>query len=307
MSKKRTPTLDQTARLLDLVPYISSHQNIPIDELCEKFGVSKKELLDDLNTLWMCGLPGYTPLELIDLSFEEGYVSIRNAEILEVPRSLTHDEIVILILGLDLIEKSAGSLALQISTLKEKLRKIVGDVVRIIPNVDSAHRALLMKAIAERRSIEITYHSHVRDLIDTRIVSPLSVEAHSGAEYLIAMTKSGIRTFRLDRISDLSLGESIQIPATDNAQNESEEIFATILISSSLRSQAEKFNIDFETLRINPGLPSTVNGYSGEWFVRSAMSSAGSVTIVEPSSLRNEIAGRSAELLAAYEGAYLPE
>lgn len=307
MSKKRTPTLDQTARLLDLVPYISSHQNIPIDELCEKFGLSKKELLDDLNTLWMCGLPGYTPLELIDLSFEEGYVSIRNAEILESPRSLTHDEIIILILGLDLIEKSAQSLAAQIAALKDKMQKIVGDVARIIPTVDSAHRALLMKAIAERRSVEITYHSHVRDLIDTRKVSPLSVEVNSGIEYLIAMTKSGMRTFRLDRISELSLGESTQIPSTDIAQKESEEIFATILITASIRSQAEKFNIDFETLRANPQLPFTVSGYSSEWFVRSVLSSAGSVTIVEPSSLRIEVAGRSAELLAAYEGSYLPE
>jgi hypothetical protein len=32
--------------------------------------VENEVIIDDLNTLWMCGLPGYTPLELIDLAFD---------------------------------------------------------------------------------------------------------------------------------------------------------------------------------------------------------------------------------------------
>ena len=74
MAKQETG-LARTARLLDLVPYLTTHQGIAISELAKTFNATVKEITDDLNTLWMCGLPGYTPLELIDLEFESGFVS----------------------------------------------------------------------------------------------------------------------------------------------------------------------------------------------------------------------------------------
>ena len=52
------------ARLIDLVPFITSHQGISISELAHKFGVSANEIEKDLWLLYMCGLPGQTPLEL---------------------------------------------------------------------------------------------------------------------------------------------------------------------------------------------------------------------------------------------------
>ena len=95
MAKQTTSPIAKTARLLDLVPFITTHQGISIKDLAKEFAITTEELLDDLNTLWMCGLPGYTPLELIDLSFESGYVSIRNAEILQKVRLLTKEELVV--------------------------------------------------------------------------------------------------------------------------------------------------------------------------------------------------------------------
>ena len=74
MAKTQSTPVEKAARLLDLVPFISTHQGIALNELAEEFNLSESELLSDLNTLWMCGLPGYTPLELIDLEFESGYV-----------------------------------------------------------------------------------------------------------------------------------------------------------------------------------------------------------------------------------------
>ena len=76
MVKKITAPLERTARLLDLVPYINSHQGISLKELADVFHVTQAQMTNDLTTLWMCGLPGYTPLELIDLSFDTGFVSI---------------------------------------------------------------------------------------------------------------------------------------------------------------------------------------------------------------------------------------
>ena len=97
MAKSQSTPVEKAARLLDLVPFISTHQGIALSELAAEFNLTESELLSDLNTLWMCGLPGYTPLELIDLEFESGYVSIRNAEVLQRVRLLTKQELVIIL------------------------------------------------------------------------------------------------------------------------------------------------------------------------------------------------------------------
>ena len=63
MARKSTPT-EQAARMLDLVPFISSHQGISTTELAAEFGIPVDELLGDLNSLWMCGDNRF---DLIDL------------------------------------------------------------------------------------------------------------------------------------------------------------------------------------------------------------------------------------------------
>ena len=67
------PINKRLARLIDLVPYISEHQGVAISELANKFGVTAAEIEKDLWLLYMCGLPGQTPLELME--FEFGMVS----------------------------------------------------------------------------------------------------------------------------------------------------------------------------------------------------------------------------------------
>jgi proteasome accessory factor C len=306
MGKNFTPTLEQTSRLLALVPYISTHQNISVADLSEKFGISKKDLIEDLNTLWMCGLPGYTPLELIDLTFDEGFVSIRNAEILQDPRSLTTEEVITLILGLDLLSKSSEMLSTQITSLQEKLRAISGDIARAIPSISSSHRAILSKAINERSAVTLKYFSPVSDEITNRLVWPLTLESKSTGEYLLAMTDSGIRTFKLDRVSEVELQlERANLPKTNTTENDS-ELSVDIKILDNLRSNIEKFQLESQALAISVNDVRQVTGFSSEWFIRAAMSSSGSVQILSPEQVRIEIGARSAALLEAYESGALP-
>ncbi|MEY4037152.1 MAG: hypothetical protein RL201_533, partial [Actinomycetota bacterium] len=162
MPKAQSTPIAKAARLLDLVPYISTHQGISLKALASEFDVAPAELLDDLNTLWMCGLPGYTPLELIDLSFESGYVSIRNAEVLQRVRLLTKEELVVIAIGLDLLRDSIPAeredLQVAITSLANKVKNLIGEVAAVAPNVNSAHRAVILRAMKERRDIEIKYH-----------------------------------------------------------------------------------------------------------------------------------------------------
>jgi len=190
MAKQETG-LARTARLLDLVPYLTTHQGIAITELAKTFNTTVKEITDDLNTLWMCGLPGYTPLELIDLEFESGFVSIRNAETLAAPRALDRAEALSIYMGLDLLNaelnSSSASLKSEIDNLQEQLRSqlISAPQVHIEASMKSEFRALILRAIRRRGWLEITYHSAANDQVTKRQVAPYELSQSSSNEAAI--------------------------------------------------------------------------------------------------------------------------
>ena len=57
-------SIARVARAFDLIPYILHNPGISFKELETKFAINSKELLLELNLIFCCGLPGYTPLEL---------------------------------------------------------------------------------------------------------------------------------------------------------------------------------------------------------------------------------------------------
>ena len=61
-----SPQLPQLPRLLALVPYLLKHPGVQTSEAAALFGVSEEQLRRDLNLLWVCGLPGHGPGDLID-------------------------------------------------------------------------------------------------------------------------------------------------------------------------------------------------------------------------------------------------
>ncbi|MGH2693871.1 MAG: hypothetical protein ACRDJJ_03540, partial [Actinomycetota bacterium] len=67
-------------RILLMIPYVVRHPGVSLDDLSERFGVDKRTLVDDLQLIFFCGLPGYTPADLIEVSFEGGRVYVDTAD-----------------------------------------------------------------------------------------------------------------------------------------------------------------------------------------------------------------------------------
>jgi proteasome accessory factor C len=299
---KQESGLARTARLLDLVPYLTTHQGIAISELAKTFNTTVKEITDDLNTLWMCGLPGYTPLELIDLEFESGFVSIRNAETLAAPRALDRAEALSIYMGLDLLSaelsSANSSVVSEISNLQEQLRSqlISAPQVQIEASLASELRALILRAIRRRGWLEITYHSAANDQVTQRQVAPYELSQSGSHEYLQGYcdNSKAIRNFRADRIVAVSeiadqLWPSNQLAANDEAIEYEVKVHAA---SRQVLEVLPQISTNSST--------ATIQGYSAPWISRAILSLAGQVEAIAPTQIRAAVHARAMAALENY-------
>lgn len=297
MGKKSTP-LEKAARMLDLVPYISSHQGISLSELAQQFAVSEDELLSDLNSLWMCGDNRF---DLMDLQFESGYVSIRNAQTLNVVRSLSQQEIVSILIGLNLIEKALPSnraeLVSDINSLREKLGESFSRIVEAIPAHSDEILATVQEAIAKNRKLQISYYSPAEDEITERVVAPLELYVMDNKDFLSAFCDlaDSRRTFRVDRIKSAKL---LEFPSRNKSQAKDidDRLHTEIKIVRNHRQAREALG----SFVSGEGSEISVSSYSPEWLLRTVMSAAGSIRVVAPADTQGRIATHAAETLNQY-------
>jgi proteasome accessory factor C len=303
MAKKFSAPLERTARLLDLVPYINSHQGISLKELANVFAVTQAQMTSDLTTLWMCGLPGYTPLELMDLDFESGFVTIHNAETLSKPRAIAFDEGVALILGLDLLRSSISSdrkdLLERIDLLSQRLAVMINlpSALSAASNVNQEISLAIATALKTRMGLEITYHSLYRDELSTRVILPIEIVESDGQRYLSSYchTVKDFRQFRLDRIQSAK-NQSVpqEIPIRSLAES---SVISTIKILTPTREIAERF----KQCDLSKELEIEFESFSPQWIQRSIMASGSAVCLQSPPDVRQSIAVLAQSILDRYK------
>ena len=303
MAKKISAPLERTARLLDLVPYINSHQGISLKELAQVFKVTQAQMTDDLTTLWMCGLPGYTPLELMDLDFESGFVTIHNAETLSKPRSISFDEGVALVLGLDLMRSTISADRADLLTKIDELSRRLSHLINI-PSALSAASVVnqevstaILEAIRNRSGLEIVYHSLYRDEISTRTIFPIEIVESDGQHYLSSFchTSTDFRQFRIDRIQSAKMQTVAQeIP---KISNQTAGHTSTIKVLTPTREIAERFKQN--ELSVNSEF--NFESFSLQWIERSIMASGGSVSLLAPAEIRKSISAMAQSMLDRYK------
>ncbi len=99
---------ERLPRLLALVPYLQARPGISVAEAAADFGVTEAQLRRDLTLLWMCGLPGHGPGDLIDLSFEGDSVSVVFDAGMSRPLRLTAEEALALVVALRTLAETPG-------------------------------------------------------------------------------------------------------------------------------------------------------------------------------------------------------
>lgn len=292
--------LMEVSRLLDLVPYLSTHSHISLKELSQEFGVSEKEMVKELTNLSMCGLPGYTPYELIEVYFDSGFVTINNHEPLDLPRALNTQEIAALYIGLQLVRDLLPPENLDavnaVSELLHELKSGVTERVALNSDRESQLTQALHGAISRRKALEISYTSSTAAAASNRVIDPLEIIEDAGHIYLSAYCHrvNEYRTFRLDRIQILHEVD----PPSPRLSTENHSSLSPALLELRVHNNARLHREIFSGEYVDGAIFATF--FSNEWLLRTVISAGADVELINPAELRAEIASQGEKILALY-------
>ena len=303
--------LTRTTRLLDIVPFILSHQGIAVSELAKEFGVTENEIAADLELVFMCGLPQYTDLELIDLSFESGSVTVREPQNLDKPRRLNGEELSILVMGLDVLK---GQLQDPIKVekiselqhrLKALLQNISGANVLYVDERDLPFLSIINDAIRSNEQLEITYLNISKDEVTSRKISPIEV-FQQGDEFLLltwCYKSKANRTFAISRILSCAKFDNLSITNEDViAEGELEDSDAIEITFKYDRAALSFIEAVKERLTQHDevGKVAVIEVWDSEWMLRNVMANSSHITILEPKALSIAISNRAKLALSNY-------
>ncbi|HWJ83551.1 MAG TPA: WYL domain-containing protein [Nocardioides sp.] len=228
---RTTPTpgaRDQVARLLTLVPYLHHRDQVRLDDAAELLGTTPGEVLRDLKVLFMCGLPGGLPDDLIDVDLDAietedggpvagGVIRIDNADYLARPMRLSPTEAAAVTVALhSLRETSPPATQAVVDSVLAKLDRAAATAARartIAVATEPSETQLaalagtIQRALDDGRQLRIAYHVPSRDELSERAVDPRGIVTHGRFSYLDAWCHAagGMRFFRLDRIDSAVL------------------------------------------------------------------------------------------------------
>lgn len=211
-------TVDRLSRILALIPYVLETRGADLQDVLERFGYTQAQLARDLETVFVCGLPGYGPGDLMEAYIDEDEVIIDAAEYFtRAPRLTPGETLGLLAAGMTAMEMGVTSPAL--SSAVAKLSQVVvpdaEQTLSVSVGEGSGHSAALREAATSHRAVRITYCSVGREETTTRVIEPWAVFTTLGRWYVTGHCRlvHDQRTFRVDRIRDLEvLDESFTPP-----------------------------------------------------------------------------------------------
>lgn len=204
-------------RLLAEVPYLRAHQGCTVGSVAQTFGISQAQLMKDLGVLWMCGLPGGLPDDLIEIDMDaardDGVIRLANADFLSRPMRFTPDETTSLLVALKAVrEVATGELADGARRAADKLRGIVPEAGAERVGIELASgspevRESLGRAIGAHKRVQLEYDSASRDETTHPRLDPAVIEVRQGVAYLHAwdVEANDWRLYRLERIASVDV------------------------------------------------------------------------------------------------------
>jgi proteasome accessory factor C len=317
---ERTP--ERLVRLLGMVAYLDSRPGVPIEEIAAHFGVSRRQVLDDVDTLWMSGTPGYWPDDLIDFdadSLDSGIVRLTQARGMTRPLRLGTREAVALIAALRALQESVGSalgpeqrdvLASTLEVLTAATGEAASTVdVRLSVEARPEVVAAVRTALADGRQLHLRY-VNASDVVSERDVDPWQMLTGDEHSYLRAWCHSarGERLFRLDRILGATVGErpvEHRRPTSLDAETfkpAQEHELVSIELSGRARWVAEQLPVERIDELADHRFRVTLRASSPAWLQQLLLRLAADVLDVQPAEAARDASAAASRALRLYEG-----
>jgi proteasome accessory factor C len=313
-----TTVSTRLVRLLNMVPYFQANPRITYAEAASDLGVSEKQLRDDLNQLWLCGLPGYGPGDLIDFEFSGDTIEVTFSAGIDHPLRLTSPEATGVLVALraladvpGIVDPAAARSAIaKIESAAGTLSHGTEAVDEPAP-IESEAAAAVRAAVRDGRALSIEYYSASHDMLSSRVVDPIRVVLVADNSYLEAWcrTAEGVRLFRFDRIVDARVLDEPSSPPQPAVQaGPDTSLFdadPSLPSAKLLIDRSASWMFDYYPLRETRELPdgtfeAEMTYASDDWMARFVLGFGSAVRVLEPESLAQRVRESAAAALSAY-------
>lgn len=197
-------------RLVSIVPWLYRQGTARIDDIAARVGVTPEQVLRDLTTASMCGVPPYTSDVLYGfwVDPEAGEVNVVAPTLLTRDVRLTARQAVAVGVALATIEALPGSHREVAARLRKKLNVATGELPMAV-SVDDQPLLGDLRAAVERHERVCVEYVGPDDQLTVRDLDPHKLFVDRGVTYLIAddHLRGDQRIFRTDRVLSVrSLG-----------------------------------------------------------------------------------------------------
>jgi proteasome accessory factor C len=187
-----------------MLAWLAQVGEAPVDEVAARFDLTPQALVTELEMAACCGVPPYTPDQLMEIVVTESSVSVRVGTALTRPRRLSPPE------GFALAASARALMAVPgsdeggaLSRALTKLDRALGGE-RIGVELDApAQLAVVREAVSSGARLAISYYSASSDRVTDREIDPIRLFASEGHWYVDAWCAlaGDLRRFRVDRIN----------------------------------------------------------------------------------------------------------
>jgi proteasome accessory factor C len=310
---------ERLRRLLALVPYVVTRQAVGLAETAETFGMTERELIDDLNLAWCVELKSPEPYCPIDLSYEDGMVTISQAESIARPLRLAADEASALLVALRMLAEAGGD-GDAVTRLVAKIEDAAGAsaapssqfTIQIDRPNGPGVPAAVDAALAARKRVHLRYYVPGRDEATERDVDPIKLVVQEGRTYLRGWCRlaEGVRSFRLDRVLDV---EILDLPAEVHEEEEPSDavgglfrpsetdLLVELELAPVARWVSERYPHESLTELGEGWLRVAIRTPNTDLFRRLALRLGEDCRVIAPAELADEVRSAAAAALALYD------
>jgi predicted DNA-binding transcriptional regulator YafY len=309
---------DRLSRLLAMVPYLLARQGIPLREAARQFGITERQLVKDLELLFVCGTPGHMPDDLIEAEWDTGHVYLGNADAIARPLRLGVDEALALIVGLRTLAEVPGLHDRDaLDRTLAKLEAAAGEAALASAQVsvevegEADVLATAREALGANRRVHLRYFVPTRDETTERDVDPMRVLLVDGRWYLEGWCHraEAVRLFRLDRVVTIDLlAAAAELPPQAVARDLDEGLFVpspddtvvTLELDPPAHWVADYYPLE-EVQELDGGrLLVRLRAADDRWLRTLALRLAGSARVLEPQELAEKVRESARAALTGY-------